>query len=225
MILTISAEMWSEIATGFWQTIYMTLVSTALAYAIGIPVGVILHVTSKEGIKPNKIINFIVGLIVNILRSVPFLILAVYIIPFTRLIVGSSIGTTAMLVPLIVSAAPYIARLVESSLKEVDAGKIEAAEAMGSSKMQIVTKVLLPEAKPSLIIGAAIATATILGCTAMAGFIGGGGLGDIALRYGYHRYQSEVMLVAIIILIVIVQVFQEIGMFISKKIDKRIRKN
>ena len=152
------------------------------------------------------------------------MILAVFIIPFTRLIVGTSIGTTAMLVPLIVAAAPYVARMVESSLKEVEAGKIEAAQAMGSSKMNIILKVLLIEAKPSLIVGAAIASATILGYTAMAGFIGGGGLGDIALRYGYYRYQDDVMLVAIIILIVIVQVLQELGMYISKKLDNRIRK-
>ncbi len=224
MILTISSELWAEIGAGFWQTIYMTIVSTLLAYVLGIPIGVILHVTSKEGIRPNKILNSIIGIIVNILRSVPFLILAVYIIPFTRLIVGTSIGTTAMLVPLIVAAAPYIARMVESSLKEVDAGKIEAAQAMGSSNLDIITKVLLPEAKPSLIVGAAIATATILGYTAMAGFIGGGGLGDIALRYGYYRYQSEVMLVAIIILIIIVQVFQELGMLIARRFDNRIRK-
>ncbi len=224
MILAISNEMWSEIGVGIWQTLFMTLVSTLIAYVIGIPVGVVLNITSKEGIKPNKIINSIVGVVVNILRSVPFLILAVFIIPFTRLIVGTSIGTTAMLVPLIVAAAPYIARMVESSLKEVDSGKIEAAQAMGSSSLNIITKVLLPEAKPSLIVGAAIASATILGYTAMAGFIGGGGLGDIAIRYGYYRYQDEVMLVAVIILIIIVQVLQEIGMIVAKKLDNRIRK-
>ena len=223
MIFAISEAMIKEIGIGFWQTIYMTLVSTLLAYAIGIPIGVILNVSSKEGIKPNKVLNSTVGIIVNILRSVPFLILAVFIIPFTRLIIGTSIGTTAMLVPLIVAAFPYVARMVESSLKEVDAGKIEAAEAMGSSKMNIILKVLLPEAKPSLIVGAAIATATILGYTAMAGFIGGGGLGDIALRYGYYRYQDEVMLIAIIILVVIVQVLQELGMFVAKKLDHRIK--
>lgn len=224
MILAINSKMWMEILLGIGQTLFMTLISTLFAYLFGIPLGVILNVTSKDGISPNKIINSIVGVFVNILRSVPFLILAVFIIPFTRLIVGTSIGTTAMLVPLIVAAAPYVARMVESSLKEVEAGKIEAAQAMGSSKMNIILKVLLIEAKPSLIVGAAIASATILGYTAMAGFIGGGGLGDIALRYGYYRYQDDVMLVAIIILIVIVQVLQELGMYISKKLDNRIRK-
>ena len=222
MILAINEAMWAEMGLGFWQTIYMTLVSTILAYLIGIPIGVILNISSKEGIRPNKIINFIVGMIVNILRSVPFLILAVFLIPFTRTIIGTSIGTTAMLVPLIIAAAPYIARMVESSLKEVDQGKIEAAQAMGSSNMNIILKVLLPEAKPSLIVGAAITTATILGYTAMAGFIGGGGLGDIALRYGYYRYQKDVMFVSIVILIIIVQVLQELGLYIAKKLDNRI---
>ena len=224
MTLAINELIYKELGSGILQTLYMTLVSTLLAYLIGIPIGVILNITSKEGIKPNKVINSIVGIIVNILRSVPFLILAVFVIPFTRIIVGTSIGTTAMLVPLTISAAPYVARMVESSLKEVNHGKIEAAQAMGSNSLNIIFKVLLPEAKPSLIVGAAISTATILGYTAMAGFIGGGGLGDIALRYGYYRYQKDIMFIAIVILIIIVQILQEFGMFISKKLDNRLSK-
>ncbi len=223
MILEITSPMWNEIGNGVLQTLYMTVASSIIAYLIGLPLGVILNVTSPTGIKKQKVVHSILGVIINILRSIPFVILAIWLIPFTRTVVGTAIGSTAMIVPLSICAAPYIARMVESSLKEVDGGKIEAAQAMGSSDMEIITKVIIPEALPSLIVGAAIVIATILGYTAMAGFIAGGGLGDIAIRYGYYRYKDDVMLVAIIILVVLVQIFQETGMFISKKVDKRIK--
>lgn len=223
MILEITSPMWNEIGNGVLQTLYMTVASSIIAYLIGLPLGVILNVTSPTGIKKQKVVHSILGVIINILRSIPFVILAIWLIPFTRAVVGTAIGSTAMIVPLSICAAPYIARMVESSLKEVDGGKIEAAQAMGSSDMEIITKVIIPEALPSLIVGAAIVIATILGYTAMAGFIAGGGLGDIAIRYGYYRYKDDVMLVAIIILVVLVQIFQETGMFISKKVDKRIK--
>lgn len=224
MILEVSSKMLDEIGVGFWETIYMTFGSAIIAYLIGLPIGVLLYMTDKNGIKPNRFLNITIGVIVNILRPIPFVILAIFIRPFTRMVVGTGQGTTAMLVPLIISAAPYIARMVESSLKEVDKGKIEAAFAMGTSNFKIIYKVLIPEAKPSLILGAAIVLATILGYTAMAGVIAGGGLGDIALRYGYYRYQTDVMWITIILLIVIVQIIQEAGLILAKKLDNRIRK-
>lgn len=208
---------------GTWETLYMTLVSTAIAYVIGVPLGVILYITGRGGIAENRVVNLIVGVIVNILRSVPFLILLVAILPFTRLIVGTTIGSTATIVPLVVAAAPYVARMVESSLKEVDSGVIEAARAMGSSPWQIVTKVLIPEAGPSLLVGACISLATILGYSAMAGFVGGGGLGAIAINYGYYRYQTDMMLLTVALLVIIVQIFQEGGLKLVSKLDKRTR--
>lgn len=211
------------IGQGLLETLYMTLVSTIMAYLIGLPVGMLLAVTDKEGIKPMARVNKIVGGIVNILRSVPFVILLVAIMPFTRLITGTSIGSTATIVPLVIAAAPFVARLVESSAKEVDRGVIEASLSMGASTMEVVYKVLLPEAKPSLIVGAAIATTTILGYTTMSGFTGGGGLGTIAINYGYYRSQTNMMLIMVVILIIIVQIFQEIGNLIASKCDKRIR--
>ncbi len=211
------------IAWGIWETIYMTLVSTAISYVIGIPLGVILYITGEGGIRQNRAVNLIIGTIVNILRSVPFLILLVAIIPFTRFVVGTTIGSTATIVPLVVAAAPYVARMVESSLKEIDGGVIEAARAMGSSTWQMVWKVFLPEAKPSLLVGATISLATILGYSAMAGFVGGGGLGAIAVNYGYYRYQSDVMWITVALLVVIVQIFQEGGLKLVSKVDKRLR--
>ncbi len=208
---------------GTWETLYMTLVSTAIAYVIGVPLGVVLYITGRGGIAESRVVNLIVGVVVNILRSVPFLILLVAILPFTRLVVGTTIGSTATIVPLVVAAAPYVARMVESSLKEVDSGVIEAARAMGSSPWQIVTKVLIPEAGPSLLVGACISLATILGYSAMAGFVGGGGLGAIAINYGYYRYQSDMMLVTVALLVIIVQIFQEGGLKLVSKIDKRTR--
>lgn len=218
-----SPEMMDLLLTGTWETLYMTLVSTAIAYVIGVPVGVILYVTGEGGIRQNRAVNFVVGIIVNILRSVPFLILLVAILPFTRAVVGTTIGSTATIVPLVVAAAPYVARMVESSLKEVDAGVIEAARAMGSSTFQMIWKVFLPEARPSLLVGATISLATILGYSAMAGFVGGGGLGAIAINYGYYRYQSDIMLVTVILLVIIVQIFQEGGLKLVGKVDKRMR--
>jgi D-methionine transport system permease protein len=210
------------IKDGIYETFYMVILSTAFAYLIGVPVGVVLNITSPNGIKPNRVINLAVGFITNVIRSVPFLILLVAILPFTRLVVGTTIGSTATVVPLVVAAAPFVARLVESSLKEVDSGVIEAAKAMGSSTWQIIWKVLLAEAKPSLLVGSVIAFATILGYSAMAGFVGGGGLGAIAVNYGYYRYKTDVMLITVAILIVIVQVMQELGIPFINKLDKRI---
>lgn len=209
---------------GILETLYMVLVSTAAAYVVGVPLGVVLYMTDKDGIRPNRLINAVLGVMVNILRSIPFLILLVAVIPFTRLVVGKSYGSTATIVPLVIAAGPFVARMVESSLKEVDKGVIEAAESMGSNAMQIIWKVLIPEAKPSLLVGAAIAITTILGYSAMAGFVGGGGLGTIAVNYGYYRYDNTTMLVTVCLLVVIVQIFQEVGMRIAKRTDKRINR-
>ena len=211
------------ILTNILETFYMVLGSTALAYLFGLPVGVILNATDRGGVWEKRWINRVLGFIVNFLRSVPFIILLIWVLPVTRAIVGTTIGSTATIVPLVISAAPFIARMVESSLKEVDAGVIEAARAMGAKPIQIITKVLLPEAKPSLIVGSSIAITTILGYSAMAGFTGGGGLGATAINYGYYRYQDDVMLLTVILLVIIVQIFQELGMYIAKSSDKRIR--
>ena len=208
---------------GIWETIYMVFLSSALSYVIGIPLGIALVVTAREGISPVPLFNKVLGLIINLLRSVPFIILLIMVLPITKFIVGKTIGSNATVVPLIIAAAPYIGRMVESSLKEVDAGVIEAAKSMGASTWQIIVKVLLPEAKPSLLVGAAISVTTILGYSAMAGFTGGGGLGDIAIRYGYHRYQTDMMMVTVVLLVIIVQLIQEVAMRMSRKSDKRIR--
>ena len=201
----------------------MVFLSSALSYVIGIPLGIALVVTDREGISPVPLFNKVLGLIINLLRSVPFIILLIMVLPITKFIVGKTIGSNATVVPLIIAAAPYIGRMVESSLKEVDAGVIEAAKSMGASTWQIIVKVLLPEAKPSLLVGAAISVTTILGYSAMAGFTGGGGLGDIAIRYGYHRYQTDMMMVTVVLLVIIVQLIQEVAMRMSIKSDKRIR--
>jgi len=218
-----SMELLSLTAVGLLETLYMTFVSTFMAYVIGLPVGMLLVVTDKDGIRPHARINRIVGGIVNVLRSVPFIILLVAVMPLTRLIVGSAIGSTATIVPLVIAAAPFIARMVESSAKEVDRGVIEASLSMGASTLQIVCKVILPEAKPSLIAGAAIATTTILAYTVMSGFTGGGGLGTIAVTYGYYRSQTDIMLIMIAVLVLVVQIIQEIGNVVARKCDKRIR--
>ena len=206
---------------GLLQTLYMTLASTLISYVLGIPMGVILVACDKDGVKPLPIVHKILDIIVNITRSIPFLILLIAVIPITRFITGTTIGSNATIVPLVMAAAPFIARMVESSLREVDKGLIEASLSMGASPFQVICKVLLPEAKPSLIVGAAISTTTILGYSAMAGIVGGGGLGDIAIRYGYYRYENGVMIVTVVLLVLVVQVFQEIGMKIAEKRDKR----
>ena len=207
---------------GIWETIYMVFLSSALSYVIGIPLGIALVVTDREGISPVPLFNKVLGLIINLLRSVPFIILLIMVLPITKFIVGKTIGSNATVVPLIIAAAPYIGRMVESSLKEVDRGVVEAAQSMGASPFEIMTKVLLPEAKPSLLIGSAIAMTTILGYSAMAGFCGGGGLGAVAINYGYYRSQRDIMLVMVVLLVVIVQVLQEVGLRIAKGTDKRL---
>lgn len=212
------------LSEGLGQTLYMTILSTIFAYLFGLPLGIILNITSKDGITPCKPINFILNLLVNIFRSLPFLILLVFVMPLTKLIVGVKTGTTASIVPLVIASVPFIARMVESSLSEINKGVIEASEAMGTSKLKIIYKVLIPESKPSLLIGFSISIVTILGYSAMAGFIGGGGLGYIAYNYGFQRNEEEIMWITIILLIIIVQIFQEVGMIIAKKIDHRINK-
>ena len=209
------------LAGGLRETIYMTLVSTCIGYLIGLPVGILLTVTDKDGIRPNAFIYRIMDVIINIMRSIPFLILLILLIPFTRFLVGKSYGTTATIVPLVVSAAPYIARMVESALKEVDAGVIEAARSMGASNLTIVFRVLLVEAKTSLIVGATITLGTILGYSAMAGTVAGGGLGDIAIQYGYYRWQTDIMLITVALLVILFQIFQMIGMKLASVLDHR----
>ena len=206
---------------GIRDTVYMTVASTFFGYVIGLPMGIALTVTDKDGLKPNVAIYRVLDVISNIVRSIPFLILLILLIPFTRLVVGKSYGSTATIVPLIICAAPYIARLVESSLKEVDKGVVEAAKSMGATNFQIVMHVLLVEGRTSIITGATIAMGTILGYSAMAGTVGGGGLGDIAVRYGYYRWQTDIMIITVILIIILFQLFQNIGMKIAAKMDKR----
>ncbi len=207
---------------GILMTLYMTIVTTLAAYILGLPMGVALVVTAADGLRPNRIIYKLLDIIVNIVRSIPFLILLMLVIPFTKLIVGKSYGPTATIVPLTLSAAPYIARMVESSLLEVDKGVIEAAQSMGANPWTIIVKVMLGEAKTSLIVGATIALGTILGYSAMAGVVGGGGLGDIAIRYGYYRYQADIMIVTVVLLVLLVQIMQWIGTKLAKKLDRRL---
>lgn len=211
------------IAEGIRDTLYMTISSTLIGYLLGLPLGVLLYVTSEKGLHPNRIIYRIGDFICNIVRSIPFLILLILLIPFTRLIVGKSYGSTATIVPLVVCAAPYIARVVESSLNEVDTGVIEAAKAMGANHAQIIWKVLLVEARTSLITGATITTGLLLGYSAMSGTVGGGGLGDIAVRYGYYRWQTDIMIVTVILLILIFQIIQNIGTRLAVRFDYRKR--
>ena len=213
----------SMLLEGIRDTLYMTLVSTVLGYVVGLPLGIILHVTGADGLKPNKIIYKAIDVVCNIIRSIPFLILLILLIPFTRAIVGQSYGSTATIVPLVICAAPYIARVVESSLNEVDRGVVEAARAMGASNAQIVFKVLLVEARTSLVTGATITTGLLLGYSAMSGTVGGGGLGDIAVRYGYYRWQTDIMIVTVVLLIVIFQIIQNLGTRLALSLDHRKR--
>ena len=216
-----NAQINEMLVQGVKDTLYMTLGSTALGYAIGLPMGITLAVTDKDGLKPNAFIYRIFDLIANVVRSIPFLILLIIMIPVTRAIVGKSYGASATIIPLVATAAPYIARLVESSLKEVDTGVIEAARAMGASNLNIIFRVLLVEARTSLIMGATIATGTILGYSAMAGTVGGGGLGDIAVRYGYYRWQTDIMIVTVILIIILFQIIQNVGMITANKLNHK----
>ena len=211
-----------QILRGIWETVYMTLGATFFGYVLGMPLGFVLTMCHKKGLRPHPVIYRIVDIVTNIGRSLPFVILMVLVIPVTVFIMGKSYGSTAAIVPLVLSAAPFIARLVESSLNEVDRGVIEAAESMGASLWQIMYRVMLVESRTSLITGATIALSTILGYSAMAGAIGGGGLGAIAIQYGYQRYDVKIMWICVILLIVLVQIFQVVGMYIARKLDRRI---
>ena len=208
---------------GIKDTLYMTTVSTLFAYLLGLPIAILLVLTAPSGLKPQKLVYRLLDMIVNIFRSIPFLILMILVIPVTRAIAGKAYGSTATIVPLVIAAAPYVARMIESSLLEVDPGVIEAAQSMGANIPTIIFKVLIPEAKTSLIVGATISCGTILGYSAMSGAIGGGGLGQIAISYGYNRYQTDVLFVTVALLIVLMQVIQIVGMKISRKTDKRVR--
>lgn len=220
--------MWtSETALMMWvgvkETLIMTLLSTIFGYLLGLPMGIALAVTDADGIRPNAVIYKILDVIANVVRSIPFLILLVLLMPVTRAIVGKSYGTAATVVPLTIAAAPFIGRMIESSIKEVDRGVIEAAQSMGAGTMIIIIHVMLVEARTSILVGVTIALGTILGYSAMAGIVGGGGLGDIAMRYGYYRYEADIMIVAVVLLVVLVQIFQTIGMRMSAKLDRRKR--
>lgn len=218
-------KLWNHgiIQLGIWETIYMTLLSTVIAYIIGLPIGIILSITDKDGIHPMPILNKVLGIVVNVFRSIPFVILMVAILPAAKLFVGTSIGNRALIFALVVAAAPYIARMVESSIKEVDKGVIEAAQAMGTPSLKIVTKVLIPEAKPALIVGAVISTVTVLGYSAMGGIMGAGGLGKIATVNGYQRSLYDIVWICVVLTVIIVEIIQELGMRFATKTDKRIR--
>ena len=213
-----------EIPFAIWETFYVTGIATLFAFVIGLPLGVILVCGEKNGILPlPRWLMKVINIIVNLLRSVPFIILIVVVFPLTRLIVGTTIGSVASIVPLVIAAFPFVARLVESSLREVNPNIIEAALSMGATPFQIITKVMIPESVPSLISNAAIAVTTILGYTAMSGAIGGGGLGNIAIMIGYNRYNYLVIIETVVLLIVMVQIFQSLGTFLSRKSDKRLK--
>lgn len=217
-----SEGMMELLTQGFGETLYMTLGATIFAYVIGLPWGIVLAITDKSGICPNSAVYRVLDVVTNVLRSVPFLILLITVQPLTKFIVGKNYGSSATMVPLFIAAAPFVARMVESSLKEVDHGVIEAATSMGASTWQIIYKVLIVESRTSLIVGVTIALGTVLGYSAMAGVVAGGGLGDIAIRYGYYRKETDIMIVTVILLVVLVQILQGIGMKIAKAVDKRV---
>ena len=210
------------LAQGTADTLIMTLASCLFAYVIGLPLGIWFAVTAPGGLRPNRAVNTVLGWIINIGRSIPFIILLVAIIPFTRFVVGTSLGVPGAVVPLTVAAAPFVARIVEQSLAEVDKGLIEAAHSFGASNFQIVVKVMLRESLPSIVRGVAITFVNLFGYSAMAGTVGAGGLGDIAIRYGYQRFQGDVMLAAVVLCVVLVQVFQSLGDWLARAIDKRV---
>ena len=215
----------TQIPFAIWETFYVTVLSTALAIVIGLPLGVLLVAGDKNGVLPlPKPIMSVLNVIINLLRSVPFLILMIMVFPLSRAIVGTTVGTKAVIVPLVIAAFPFVARLVEGSLREVNPNIIEAAQSMGATPLQIICKVMLPESVPSLISNATIAITTILGYSAMSGIIGGGGLGMIAINYGYYRYKYLTMVVAVILLIIMVQIFQSVGTYLATKSDKRLKK-
>ncbi len=219
-------QLWESgtLIAGIWETVYMTFLSTLIAYVIGLPLGVVLAVTGEGGIRPMRWLNRVLGVIVNIFRSIPFIVLMVAMLPVAKAVVGTSIGNAAMVVMLVIAAAPYVARMVESSLKEVNPGVIEAAQSMGTNDFDIIRKVMIPEAKPALIVGAVISTVTVLGYSAMAATIGGGGLGGIAIIWGHQRSHQEVIWVCVVLIVLIVQVIQELGMLLARKTDRRVRK-
>lgn len=215
----------TEIPFALWETFYVTIAATLMSILIGLPLGILLVAGEEDGVLPlPKPVMMVLNVVINLLRSIPFLILMIMVIPLTRLIAGTSVGTVASIVPLVIAAFPFIARLAESSLREINPNIIEMAQSMGASPMQIIWKVMIPESVPSLISNATIAITTILGYTAMSGIIGGGGLGKIAINYGYYRYKYLVMIIAVIILILLVQLFQSIGTYLATKCDKRIKK-
>lgn len=218
-----TSEMTLMMWVGVKETLIMTILSTIFGYLLGLPMGIALAVTDADGIRPNAVVYKILDVIANIVRSIPFLILLMLLMPVTRVIVGKSYGTAATVVPLTIAAAPFIGRMIESSINEVDRGVIEAAQSMGASTMTIIIRVMLVEARTSILVGVTIALGTILGYSAMAGIVGGGGLGDIAMRYGYYRYEADIMIVAVVLLVVLVQIFQTLGMRMSVKLDRRKR--
>ena len=225
MLSEMFLKLWNNgiLQRGIWETVYMTVLSTAISYVIGLPLGVVLTVTDKGGLHPIPWLNRLLGIVVNFFRSIPFIILMVAMLPVANWIVGTSLGNKAMIVMLVIAASPYIARMVESSVKEVDGGVIEAAQSMGASNFEIVCKVLLPEAKPSLIMGAVISMVTILGYSAMSSTIGGTGLGQIAISYGHQRFNPDIKWICVFLTVIIVQIIQELGTAIAHRSDKRIK--